>query len=534
VNAPVFDVAVIGSGFGGSLLAAIARRLSRSVALIEKGTHPRFAIGESSSPLANLLLEELCDRYGLPRIRPLAAYGTWLAARPELDCGLKRGFTFYGEKPGVSFRSRPDRGNQLMVAASPHDEVADTHWMRSDVDSFFAAEAGREGAERFDRTALARVSREGGLWRLEGSRDGRTFEISAKLVVDASVPRGVLSRALGIPEAPFRDLPATSSLYAHFSGSPRRDDFANAGPAGAGPVPPYPPDDAAVHHVFDGGWVWVLRFRSGLVSAGVVAEARLAEELRLGVEEGEACWRRLLARFPSLAARFEGARAAVPFVHAPALAYRAERAAGPGWKMLPSAAAFVDPLLSTGFPLTLLGIERIAVALESSRGSPAGHFDAALARHGEATLAEADTAARLVSALWASFGDFELFAALTLLYFAAASYAEAARRLGRDRLAGSFLSADRPDFGPSLAQIGSGVVAASRRGTLGAERERWIARVYEAIEPLDVAGFSDRSRRNWHPVEAGPLIAAAHKLSSTPDEIQEMLARTGFAASPTP
>ena len=37
--------------------------------------------------------------------------------------------------------------------------------------------------------------------------------------------------------------------------------------------PPYPPDDAALHHVFEGGWIWVLRFRSGIVSAGVIAFA---------------------------------------------------------------------------------------------------------------------------------------------------------------------------------------------------------------------------------------------------------------------
>ncbi|MEO8429749.1 MAG: FAD-dependent oxidoreductase, partial [Verrucomicrobiota bacterium] len=37
-----FDIAVIGSGFAGSLIAMIARRLGRSVVLIERGQHPRF------------------------------------------------------------------------------------------------------------------------------------------------------------------------------------------------------------------------------------------------------------------------------------------------------------------------------------------------------------------------------------------------------------------------------------------------------------------------------------------------------------
>ena len=90
-----FDIAVVGSGFGGSLTAMIARRLGRSVILLERGRHPRFAIGESSTPLANLLLEELALRYDLPRLLPLAKWGSWQKTYPQIACGLKRGFTFY-------------------------------------------------------------------------------------------------------------------------------------------------------------------------------------------------------------------------------------------------------------------------------------------------------------------------------------------------------------------------------------------------------------------------------------------------------
>ena len=72
-----YDIAVVGSGFAGSLIAMIAHRLGHSVVLIEKGTHPRVVIGESSTPLANLLFEELCVRYDLPMLKPLAKWGSW-------------------------------------------------------------------------------------------------------------------------------------------------------------------------------------------------------------------------------------------------------------------------------------------------------------------------------------------------------------------------------------------------------------------------------------------------------------------------
>ena len=62
----------------------IARRLGYRVMLLERGRHPRFAIGESASPLAGILIEQLADRYDLPRVRPLSAFGTWQRDYPHV------------------------------------------------------------------------------------------------------------------------------------------------------------------------------------------------------------------------------------------------------------------------------------------------------------------------------------------------------------------------------------------------------------------------------------------------------------------
>src|SRR5437870_12823660 len=107
------DVAIVGSGFAGSLMALALRSRGKRVVLIERGRHPRFAIGESSTPLANLLLEELSVRYDLPRLLPLAKWGSWQRAYPDVACGLKRGFTFYHHRAGHPFEARADHANQL-------------------------------------------------------------------------------------------------------------------------------------------------------------------------------------------------------------------------------------------------------------------------------------------------------------------------------------------------------------------------------------------------------------------------------------
>src|SRR5438128_7104695 len=110
------DIAIVGSGFSGSLTALALRQRGVRVALIERERHPRFAIGESSTPLASLLLEELADRYDLPRIRTFSKWGTWQRDHQDVACGLKRGFTFFFHRRGEAFPEDREHERQLMVA----------------------------------------------------------------------------------------------------------------------------------------------------------------------------------------------------------------------------------------------------------------------------------------------------------------------------------------------------------------------------------------------------------------------------------
>ena len=509
------DVAIVGSGFAGSLAALALLKRGRRVTLIERGRHPRFAIGESSTPLANLLIEELADRYDLPRLRAFSKWGTWQRTRPDVACGLKRGFTFFFHQPGSAFADDAEHRRQLLVAASPHDEIADTHWYRPDFDLALVQEAQSEGAVYLDGTRLDRLRREGDHSILEGERDGRPVRITAGFVIDASGPRGFVQRALGLTEAPCRWLPPTQGLYTHFAGVARWDSVTPS-PT----TPPYPIDDAAVHHVFPGGWIWMLRFNNGLTSAGAALTDPVAAAI--GAADGAAAWTRLLATLPSVADQFRSARAVLPFVHAPRVAFRSARVAGPGWALLPSAAGVIDPLLSTGFPLTLLGILRLVDLLE--RTSAGRERDANLLAYEQVTLAELDATERLVAALYATMDDPPLFKRLSLLYFAAASFSEAARRLGRPGLAPGVMLCAHPTFGDDVASCASAAVSVPN----DAARRILEERIDRAIEPFDIAGLLDRERRDWYPVLARDLVASAAKLDAAPAEILDLLERCGM------
>lgn len=513
-----FDLAIVGSGFGGSLLAMVARRMGLTVALLEKGTHPRFVIGESSTPLANLLLEELADTYGLPRLKPLAKWDAWRTAYPDLPVGLKRGFTFLHHRFGEAFHDDDSHGRQLLVAASPRDEIADTHWYRPAFDHFLVREAQALGADYRDRCEVTEVKISPAGAALACRREGREEALYARFVVDAgNNPCGVLARSLGLAELPAPTMPATQALYAHFRGVRRLDALPVTPEIAAAP---YPADDAAVHHCFPGGWIWVLRFGSGITSAGVAA-AKDALARELDFAEGAPAWARLLARLPTVAAQFAEAEPATAFVHAPRLTFGVGPAAGPGWALLPAAAGFVDPMMSTGFTLTLLGIHRLARAFREAWGTPA--LEAHLADYADDTRADWAAVERLVGALYASLDASAVFNEVARLYFAAVIYGETARRLGRPEVAGGMLLRGHPEFGPALEELCR--LAVTRRAADVAFLRSGVAAL---LARCDLGGLADAARRNWHPVLARDLLEHRGRIGATEAECRALLVRAGF------
>lgn len=500
-----FDIAVVGAGFAGSLLAMVARRLGRRVLLVERGRHPRFAIGESSTPVANLLLEELARDHGLPRLLPLAKWGSWQREHPGIACGLKRGFTFLAHRTGEPWAPDPAHTRELLVAASPRDEVADTHWYRPDFDAFLASEAVRLGAEHLDSTELDAPEFTPAGVTLSGRRGNAAVRATAGFLVDASGPRGYLHRTLGLGEADVGESLNTWSVFSHFTGVRRWDALHPSDP-----TPPYPPDDAALHHVTEDGWMWVLRFNNGITSAGFTSRA--ASD---GGRPAADLWREWMARFPSVAEQFAGAVPVREFTRMAPMAFRTRRAAGPRWLQLPMAAGFVDPLLSTGFPLTLLGVERVARLVEE--GLPAEGVEAYAAR----TLGDLDHARSLVEALYRVMGDFPSFRELTMAYFTAAIYSETARRLGRPEAAPGFLMREHPVFGPATRDL----LAMAGRVPGPVLRDA----VRRLVEPFNLGGLCDDSKRNWYGCDAADLYAAAGKIQSTPEALRAMLQRCGFA-----
>jgi FADH2 O2-dependent halogenase len=333
--------------------------------------------------------------------------------------------------------------------------------------------------------------------RLSGTRTGRPFALQAEILVDGSGAGGFLARHLPIPSALRRTATRSALVYGHFRGARPFADVAREQRVIL-PTGPYPDDFAAVHHCFPKGWMYVLRFDDGVVSAGFLLSSRD----RRATRTAGGLWSSLLSLYPSIAAQFVDAQPLFPIRFQPRVQHRLARGAGERWVLLPHTYAFVDPLFSTGIAWSLIAIERLALAFEDRRlpnRTVLSRYESYLAR-------EADQIDALVSGAYLALSDFSLFVSHAMLYFAAVSFAEARQRLCPVESTPwqGFLGVDDPLIEPLFRSSGALIRRATRGGRRSAtprDRRAFSDWISERIAPRNVADFANPERRNLYPVD---------------------------------
>ncbi len=421
-----FDVVIVGSGFAGSLTATILAQSGLRVALLDRAKHPRFAIGESSTPTANALLRELAQKHGLQELLPLCKFGPWRAAYPQLMCGLKRGFSYFSHTAGEEFRSAPDHRNELLVAASADDFLADTQWLRSDVDEFCFQLAQSRGCRTYEETTIENIERTAvSEWQIGTSRG----LLRCRFLIDATgnaehlrLAERFSNRTEHVEAAKLQTRSRT--IFGHFANLPRWEEVLQATSPTTLCDFPFRCDDAALHHVLEEGWFWWIRFANNVTSVGIVLdEQRCPLDLRISSSDE---WQRVLSRYPSLSRAFEHAELIAPqsgLVRTERLQRRASAAVGDDWVLLPHSVGFVDPLHSTGIACSLAGVDRVTSALLQDRDWSSECVQQLLHHYERATFAELDLIDRFVSGAYQAIAErsFRKFVAYSMTYFAAAT-----------------------------------------------------------------------------------------------------------------
>lgn len=430
-NSKYFAV-IIGAGFSGTILASLLARQGRDCLVIDRSQHPRFAIGESSTPTADFLLAYIASRWNVPELKPLACFGTWQQTYPNIQCGLKRGFSYFGHEPGKTYWDDERHSRSLLVAASATDEWSDTHWFRADVDQFLAQLASRCGAQVLEKTNISSCDwhPEQREWTIEYTQHERATTVRATMVraswlIDASGFGEASSRWCAHHADDDWMRTRSSAVFAHVS---NLKSFSEQLPDSHIEIEQcFNADDAAQHHVTEDGWFWMLRFLKNRTSIGFVqgnTKDRFFAPLS-NVTTNDDIFKKRIDRYPSIAALMQNAAIidpktpdGMPTASAVARMSRCRsHASGPGWILMPVTYGFVDPLHSTGIAHALSGVCRIADTLLSSHSNLSMHDK--LSQYTENLRQEVAWFDTLVSGCYQGLPSFERFTAFASFYFVA-------------------------------------------------------------------------------------------------------------------
>jgi FADH2 O2-dependent halogenase len=515
------DVLILGSGFGGSLLALILARAGKSVVMVDRSRHPRFAIGESSTPLADRTLAQMADRYQLPELRPLCHWGSWKREYPDLLCGKKRGFTYFDQTSAddVSIENFDER--RLLVSASINDEYSDTHWLRSDIDQFIFRLANTAGVVTF-QNCIYQLEADGDAWILKVSSSDEpalsnasmcvetlesfgAYLVKAPFVVDATgSSKGILS-TLGIADQTASLKTHSRSLFAHFEAATACEQLLKDSQINLAAFP-YHCDDAAVHQVCPDGWMWQLRYDDDTLSAGFMIDERPSaqrERPPFSTPQEEWDWR--IQRAPFLARQFRNARIVRPdsgLQQTSRIQRLTSQAAGSNWAAITNTAGFIDPLHSTGIAHTLFSVSRLAEILLMSGN--AAERDRCLRMYSESLIEEIRCVDELVEGCYEAIPSFRLWCFWGMLYFAAATSME--QSLDGASGGTSFLRANDPDFRSMLKEARDRLAVA--RHAAPADRknaeqmfESWLC---SAVAPWNQVGLFDPTCNGLYSKTAAP------------------------------
>lgn len=393
-----YDVLIVGSGIAGASLAMALARAGLSCCVIERETHPRFVIGESTVPSTTLGYDYLGRAYSVPEFHHMSHY---LGLK---ELGLvgypKQHFYFGHHQPGQPMQEN----EELMYETLELPLGPDVHVLRSDVDGYLVKQLPRYGVDYFDRTEVIDFSQVGENVALKVKAPGGTRDIRGRLVVDASGHASYFAKKYGLRDKEPRLKTRTRSIFGHFEAVPSLEDVVGR----PNPAFRFKRHGGTQHHCFEGGWIWVIPFDNGVTSVGLQLDPDLYPLDESVSPEEE--MRRVFERFPTVKAHLSGMRPIRKLIRTPGrVQFTSKTILGDGFVLTPHAAGFIDPLFSTGITLTQSFVARFVPLAKAALAKP-GKIDTAAFRPVEVSfMKEVETIDNLVSAVMKSWGHFDTF-----------------------------------------------------------------------------------------------------------------------------
>ncbi len=319
------DCIVIGAGPAGSAAAIEMARAGIDVLLLDRGEFPRFRIGESFLPRTKRIFRRLgvLDKcLALPHARKVGV---------EITMGDWR----YGPQYFYFRDVFGDGDKETFNMARMH------------LDQMMMETARESGAEVKTSCGVRSITRmEDNDVQLETDNG----QVHARWLIDASGQATTIGRESS--RRKFHSFLRNVAYFEHFENVVR--------PSGPG-------NNCFGLVIADEGWFWMIPLDATRTSVGFVAREELHTSLDVPVDQR---LRWAIDRTPVLRERMANAIGPAQNRTISDFTYRCDPFAGPGHFLIGDAAAFLDPVWSTGLTLGLLGAEQAAGSvIRMSKGS---------------------------------------------------------------------------------------------------------------------------------------------------------------------
>lgn len=338
-----YDVIVVGGGPAGCTAAAYLAKDGYKVVLLERQHHPRHRIGESLLPsmmpiLVDFGLLDECERRGFTK---------------------KSGATFTWGKSQDPWHLRWSENPFL-----PHKYAY--HVERGSFDEMLSIHARSVGVEvREEVQVLGPLFADNKKTKVIGvqwkDKNSKTGELHAKYVIDASGSSSVIGKVMS--NRKYDDKMNQVAFYSYF------DDVVG-------------PDDSEAEGVKEHivittcpkGWFWWIPINSkevGAVSCGLVSGQEFREEFGSGGKAAESFFNSALDECPRVQKMLgPNAKRRQPFRNVLDWSYACDKTAGDGYFLCGDAAAFLDPLISTGVSLAMLSAFSASICINTILKDP--------------------------------------------------------------------------------------------------------------------------------------------------------------------
>ena len=412
-----YDVIVIGSGIGGSSIASIIAKNGFSVLSLEKGKHPRLSWGEATLPQSSFWMKFISERYDFPELKVLSD-SCLISKEVSKTCGIKTSIGFAYHEEGKTHDMKT-MSNQFLAPEIPF--LSETHFFREDVDMYMANASKKYGVDLMENTEVIAVDIDSGGVKVK-IKDGTEFK--SKYIIDSSGKGSVIAKKYDLHDKPTRLKTESRCIWSHFENIKVFDEMFSKSDL---PGFKHRFHDGTLHHVFDGGWFWIIPFNNHkdstnqTVSIGLMLDCR--KYPRNNSIDPETEFFSFVNKFPTVAKHLGNAKSTKGFMATDRIQYSCKNTVGERYFITPQAYGAVDALYSRGlistFESMFVSTKIILDALKSNDFS-IGRFEGLNELHRD----QLDMHDRMVSIAYKSYNNYESHAAWIKVWVASKFYGD--------------------------------------------------------------------------------------------------------------